>query len=61
MADSRITGSTTDEELKRRALWLCSRFGGSLDQIGWILTLERRIALLEQSGVPAHLRDVEKR
>jgi len=61
MADSRITGTTSDEELKRRALVLGSRFGGSLDQIGWILTLERRISVLEQSGVPAHLRDVEKR
>jgi hypothetical protein len=61
MADNRITGTTTDDELKRRALFLGSRFGGSLDQIGWILTLERRIAKLEQANTPAHLRDVEKR
>jgi len=64
MADLRtvpITGDSSDDHLRQRALYLCAKFGGVANQYGYILQLERRIAALENSKLPAHLQNVEQR
>jgi hypothetical protein len=61
MANDPIRADSTDDDLRKRAIHLGYRFGGSLDFIAYVLLLERRVAVLEQAGTPAHLRDVEKR
>jgi hypothetical protein len=61
MADSRITGTTSDDELRRQTMLLCYRLGGGPDLVAYILCLERRIAKLESSNMPAHLQTLEKR
>lgn len=61
LANVPITGDSSDEHLRQRALRLGDKFGGPVNLIGYILQLERRIAALEKSSLPAHLQTLEKR
>jgi len=61
MANDPIRADSTDDDLRKRAIHLGYRFGGSLDFIAYVLQLERRICKLEQANAPAHLHDLEKR
>ncbi|MGD0976665.1 MAG: hypothetical protein ABR866_21485 [Candidatus Korobacteraceae bacterium] len=56
-----ITADSTDDALCKRALFLGYKIGGPVNLIGYILQLERRIAVLEKSRLPAHLQNLEQR
>jgi hypothetical protein len=61
MANTPITANTPDKEIWERGWALARSLGVPVAFAQHVFLLERRIAALEQSGVPAHLRDVEKR
>jgi hypothetical protein len=56
-----ITGDSSDDHLRQRALFLGYKIGGPINLIAYILQLERRIAALEKSKLPAHLQNLEQR
>jgi hypothetical protein len=56
-----ITGDSPDDHVRQRALRLGDKLGGPVNLIGYILQLERRIAALEKSNLPAHLQGLEQR
>ncbi len=56
-----ITATTPDEEIWKRGWEIARSVGVPVAFAQYVLQLERRIAVLEQAGTPAHLRDVEKR
>ena len=61
MANDPITPETPDSEIWKRGWEIARSFGVPVAFAQHVLLLERRIAKLEQSSLPAHLQSLEKR